>query len=139
MKADGDLMENKTPSGKSGSLLWTIRYTLINATYFSAFCTIHACAAVFLLGNGFSNTEVGVLLALANIVSAIAQPVIAGIIDKQGGAYKPAFHPFFRPGDPGRICHPSLFREQQTSDLPDLCSDLYDPVCLSAGHDGTLF
>ena len=84
MKADGDLMENNTPSGKSGSLLWTIRYTLINATYFSAFCTIHACAAVFLLGNGFSNTEVGVLLALANIVSAIAQPVIAGIIDKQG-------------------------------------------------------
>ena len=59
MKADGDLMENNTPSGKSGSLLWTIRYTLINATYFSAFCTIHACAAVFLLGNGFSNTEVG--------------------------------------------------------------------------------
>ena len=77
-------MENKTTSGKNGSLLWTIRYTLINATYFSAFCTIHACAAVFLLGNGFTNTEVGVLLALANIVSAIAQPVIAGIIDKQG-------------------------------------------------------
>ena len=101
-------MENNTPSGKSGSLLWTIRYTLINATYFSAFCTIHACAAVFLLGNGFSNTEVGVLLALANIVSAIAQPVIAGIIDKQGALTNRRFI-------------------------------LYDPVCLSAGHDGTLF
>ena len=73
----------KTPARSSG-ILWTIRYTLINATYFSAFCTIHACAAVFLLGNGFTNTEVGVLLALANILSAIAQPVIAGIIDKQG-------------------------------------------------------
>ena len=77
-------MGNETTSAKSASILWTIRYTLINATYFSAFCTIHACAAVFLLGNGFTNTEVGVLLALANIVSAIAQPVIAGIIDKQG-------------------------------------------------------
>ncbi|MBR5040878.1 MAG: MFS transporter [Clostridiales bacterium] len=77
-------MDNETTSAKSASILWTIRYTLINATYFSAFCTIHACAAVFLLGNGFTNTEVGVLLALANIVSAIAQPVIAGIIDKQG-------------------------------------------------------
>ena len=73
----------KTPARSSG-ILWTIRYTLINATYFSAFCTVHACAAVFLLGNGFTNTEVGVLLALANILSAIAQPVIAGIIDKQG-------------------------------------------------------
>ena len=77
-------MDNEKTSAKSASILWTIRYTLINATYFSAFCTIHACAAVFLLGNGFTNTEVGVLLALANIVSAIAQPVIAGIIDKQG-------------------------------------------------------
>ena len=72
-----------TPARSSG-ILWTIRYTLINATYFAAFCTIHACAAVFLLGNGFTNTEVGVLLAIANIVSAIVQPVVAGIIDKQG-------------------------------------------------------
>lgn len=64
--------------------LWTLRYTLMNATYFVAFCTIHACAAVFLLDRGFSNTEVGVLLAVANIVSAIFQPVIAGIIDRRG-------------------------------------------------------
>ncbi len=63
---------------------WTIRYTLINVTYFIAFCTIHAMAAVFLLDNGFSNTLVGVLLALANILSAIAQPVVAGIIDRPG-------------------------------------------------------
>ena len=77
------MASEKTPARSSG-ILWTIRYILINATYFAAFCTIHACAAVFLLGNGFSNTEVGVLLAIANILSAIVQPVIAGIIDKQG-------------------------------------------------------
>ena len=64
--------------------LWTLRYTLINSTYFIAFCTIHACAAVYLLANGFSNTEVGVLLAIANIVSAVFQPFIAGIIDRKG-------------------------------------------------------
>ena len=64
--------------------LWTLRYTLMNATYFVAFCTIHACAAVFLLDGGFSNTEVGILLALSNIVSAVFQPFIAGIIDKKG-------------------------------------------------------
>ena len=52
--------------------------------YFVAFCTIHACAAVFLLDRGFSNTEVGVLLAVANIVSAVFQPFIASIIDKKG-------------------------------------------------------
>ncbi len=77
-------MTSEKPPVRSSGILWTIRYTLINATYFSAFCTIHACAAVFLLGNGFSNTEVGTLLAIANILSAIIQPVIAGVIDKQG-------------------------------------------------------
>ena len=66
------------------SVSWTIRYTLLNAAYFVAFCTVHAYAAVFLLANGFNNTEVGILLAAANIISAVFQPVIAGIIDKPG-------------------------------------------------------
>lgn len=68
----------------AGKGFWTVRYTLLNATYFAAFCTIHACAAVFLLANGFTNTQVGILLAVANIVSALFQPFIAGIIDKPG-------------------------------------------------------
>ena len=63
---------------------WTLRYIFLNSTYFVAFCTIHACAAAFLLARGFTNTEVGVLLAVANIVSAVFQPFIAGIIDKKG-------------------------------------------------------
>ncbi len=63
---------------------WTLRYTLLNAAYFVAFCTVHAYAAVYLLANGFSNTEVGILLAVANIISAIFQPVIAGVIDRPG-------------------------------------------------------
>ena len=66
------------------SATWTIKYTLLNAAYFVAFCTIHAYAAVYLLANGFNNTEVGVLLAVSNITSAIFQPVIAGVIDKPG-------------------------------------------------------
>ena len=63
---------------------WTLRYILLNVTYFAAFCTIHACAALYLLEQGFSNVEVGVLLAVANIVSAIVQPIAADIIDKPG-------------------------------------------------------
>lgn len=63
---------------------WTIRYALINITYFAAFCTIHAFAAVYLLDKGFTNTQIGILLALANVISAILQPVVAGIIDKPG-------------------------------------------------------
>lgn len=66
------------------SIKWTVKYALLNMAYFAAFCTIHAYAAVYLLSKGFSNTEVGVLLAVANIISAILQPVVAGIIDKPG-------------------------------------------------------
>ncbi|MCR4788279.1 MAG: MFS transporter [Lachnospiraceae bacterium] len=68
----------------NNKIIWTTRYTLLNAAYFVAFCTVHAYAAVYLLANGFNNTEVGVLLAVANIVSAIFQPIIAGVIDKPG-------------------------------------------------------
>ncbi|MBO4701657.1 MAG: MFS transporter [Lachnospiraceae bacterium] len=62
--------------------LWTLRYTLINVLYFVAFCTIHAYAAVFMLDKGFNNTQVGLALALSNILSVIGQPLVAGIIDK---------------------------------------------------------
>ena len=78
----GDEAELSKSSSSVG--LWTLRYTFLNSTYFVAFCTIHACAAAFLLARGFTNTEVGVLLAVANIVSAVFQPFIAGIIDKKG-------------------------------------------------------
>ena len=71
-------------SNKNTKQFWTLRYTLLNALYFCAFCTIHALAAVYLLANGFSNTEIGILLAVANIISALCQPIVAGIIDKQG-------------------------------------------------------
>ncbi len=63
---------------------WTIRYTLINILYFVAFCTIHAYAGVFLLDKGFTNTQVGLALAIANILSVFGQPLTAGIIDKGG-------------------------------------------------------
>ena len=64
--------------------IWTLRYTLLNVAYFAAFCTVHALAAVYLLDNGFTNTEVGILLAVANITSAVFQPIVAGVIDKGG-------------------------------------------------------
>ncbi|MCQ2523902.1 MAG: MFS transporter [Lachnospiraceae bacterium] len=63
---------------------WTLRYTLINMSYFAVFCTIHAYAAVFLLDKGFTNTQVGLALAIANILSVFGQPLVAGLVDKPG-------------------------------------------------------
>ncbi len=68
----------------NSSKAWTIKYALLNMAYFAAFCTLHAYAAVYLLAQGFSNTEVGILLAVANVVSAVCQPLVAGLIDKPG-------------------------------------------------------
>lgn len=61
---------------------YTLNYTLINMTYFACFCGVHAYAAVFLLGRGFSNTTIGMLLAVANILSVLLQPTVAGFVDK---------------------------------------------------------
>ena len=68
----------------SGRKFWTLRYIIINATYFAVYSGIHAYASVFLLEKGFSNTLIGITLALANILSVIFQPFVAGLIDKQG-------------------------------------------------------
>ncbi len=64
--------------------IWTTGYTVLNVMYFAAFCTLHANAMVFLLDRGFTNTQAGILLAVANITSALFQPIIAGVIDKKG-------------------------------------------------------
>lgn len=67
---------------KTSKSYGTVFYSLINITYFMAFCTIHAFAAVYLLDRGFSNMIVGVLLAVANVASALLQPIVASLIDK---------------------------------------------------------
>ncbi|MCR4923448.1 MAG: MFS transporter [Lachnospiraceae bacterium] len=73
-----------TDTVKKDRGFWTLRYTIINMTYYMAYCGIHGYTAVFLLDKGFSNTLIGIDLALANILSVIFQPIVAGIIDKQG-------------------------------------------------------
>lgn len=67
---------------KSGSPIWTLGYIAINILYFFVFCSIHGFAAVILLDRGFSNALIGITLAVANILSALGQPLIAGIVDK---------------------------------------------------------
>lgn len=60
----------------------TIHYTLINVAYFAAYSGVHAFTSVFLLEKGFNNTQIGLVIALANVLSVIMQPITAGWIDK---------------------------------------------------------
>lgn len=73
-------MEYNRNSGK----FWTARYAVINATYFMGFCGVHAYASIFMLERGFTNSQIGLMLALANVFSVVIQPVIAGLIDRPG-------------------------------------------------------
>ncbi len=73
-------MKGKMNRGK----FWTARYAVINATYFMGFCGVHAYASIFMLERGFTNSQIGMLLAAANVFSVLIQPVIAGLIDKPG-------------------------------------------------------
>ncbi len=47
-----------------------------------AFCVVTAYAAVFLQGIGYSNSELGIILALGNVGGAVLSPVLGARIDR---------------------------------------------------------
>ncbi len=60
----------------------TLRYSFIQASYWICQCAINSFAAIFLQSKHFNNTQIGVVLALAAILSIVLQPVIASFADK---------------------------------------------------------
>ncbi len=57
----------------------TIRYAALNAAYWSGFCLILGFSSVYLLSQGLSNAQIGLVLAASGAVSAVLQPLLAGI------------------------------------------------------------
>ena len=60
----------------------TIRYALVQCFYWMLYGNVTGFVSVYLLDNGFSNTRIGILIAVMGIVSAVSQPVLAGYADK---------------------------------------------------------
>lgn len=60
----------------------TIYYGLIMATYSIGYVTMSAFSSLYLLDIGLSNGAVGMLLAIASMVSVLLQPPVGAIIDK---------------------------------------------------------
>ena len=60
----------------------TVRYCILQAAFWSTFSAILAYAGMYLLDKGLSNTEIGYILSLGSILSAIAQPVVGGFADR---------------------------------------------------------
>lgn len=57
-------------------------YGEVFATYWMAYCVIASFSSVFLLANGYSNTEIGILIAAGNLVSVVIQPIAANMADR---------------------------------------------------------
>ena len=57
-------------------------YAIVFATYWMSYCVIASFSSVFLLANGYSNTEIGLLIAIGNLVSVGIQPFLANLADR---------------------------------------------------------
>lgn len=60
----------------------TIYYGMIMAIYSIGYVTLSAFSSLYLLDLGLSNGAVGILLAIASLVSVLLQPFVGSIIDK---------------------------------------------------------
>ena len=59
-----------------------ISYAGIQATYWMVYAVVGSFASVFLLARGYSNMEIGVILAVANVVAVVLQPMVADYADR---------------------------------------------------------
>ncbi|WP_105203254.1 MFS transporter [Neobittarella massiliensis] len=69
-------------SGTAASRRMTAHYAGLQGTYWMVFCAILSFASVFLLSRDFDNTQIGVVLALANAFGALLQPAVAALADR---------------------------------------------------------
>ena len=60
----------------------TTKYSLIMAFYWSIAAVLGNYASVYLLGQGFKNTQIGLIIATTALLSAIVQPLIGTYADK---------------------------------------------------------
>ena len=60
----------------------TAKYAVVQAAYWMGSCIISSYAGVYLLGEGFTNTEIGLLIGLVGAVSTVMQPWVGGIVDR---------------------------------------------------------
>ena len=52
------------------------------ALYWGFYAVIASFSSAFLLGRGYTNSEIGIILAAANIASVFLQPLIADVADR---------------------------------------------------------
>ncbi|MGN1334527.1 MAG: MFS transporter [Anaerovoracaceae bacterium] len=62
--------------------LLNIKYGCIHGTYWMHYAVAGSFASAFLLARGYSNAEIGIILAVGNILAVFLQPLIADMADR---------------------------------------------------------
>ena len=62
----------------------TIGYASIQTFFWMCYAAIMGFASMYLLQSGFDNSQVGILIAAAGLLSALLQPVVAAYADRPG-------------------------------------------------------
>lgn len=73
-------MSNEAMTSKTKSL--TPRYALIHAAFWMVYAASTSYTSVYLLDAGFTNTQIGLLIAAVSLISAFLQPATAAYADK---------------------------------------------------------
>lgn len=60
----------------------TVRYSLVQGFLWMGYVPIHGFASVYLLAHGFSNTQIGVISAVASLTAIVLQTVLASSADR---------------------------------------------------------
>ena len=71
----------------------TPSYAVIQGLYWMYFAAIMSFSGFFLLSGGFTNTQIGILAAIAGLLSAVLQPVLAGYADQPQDAVSSSADP----------------------------------------------
>lgn len=69
-------------SSINGNKKLTVTYAMIQMCYWMNFAAITGFTSVYLLHAGFTNTQIGILIALAGAICSVLQPVLASYADR---------------------------------------------------------
>lgn len=59
-----------------------VQYASLHGLYWSAYGVISSFASVYLLARGYSNGDIGMILALGNVLAVVLQPLLADLADR---------------------------------------------------------
>ena len=60
----------------------TLKYMILQALYWGVVCAAMGYTVTYMKDLGYSNSYIGVAMAIANLASVFAQPTIANIADR---------------------------------------------------------